>query len=282
MGVFGDDAIAALPLLAAAFWVPALGAVTITGAVTAISVAVRSRRMKRRRTAAHVPVTSAPAVPPPAVPVPRQVAHPPVSSDPPSSDAGREFLLAARRALAIDPAPGSPAAATMHDLLGGSTGPGPYAPAKPVAHPAPPAPPRTESASRLGLVEREDPPRVLVRALPDDLAFDMQRIGAQWMLLPDGGAPVELTGDVAIVGRHPLPDARYPGAQLITVRHATVSKTHARIERRGTGWLITDLASTNGVVVVDGDGTDYDATPGSPAHVRERLRLGEMEVRVSR
>lgn len=281
MGVFGDDAIAALPLLAAAFWVPALGAVTITGAVTAISVAVRSRRMKRRRTAAHVPVTSAPAVPPPAVPVPRQVAHPPASSDPPSSDAGREFLLAARRALAIDPAPGSPAA-TMHDLLGGSTGPGPYAPAKPVAHPAPPAPPRTESASRLGLVEREDPPRVLVRALPDDLAFDMQRIGAQWMLLPDGGAPVELTGDVAIVGRHPLPDARYPGAQLITVRHATVSKTHARIERRGTGWLITDLASTNGVVVVDGDGTDYDATPGSPAHVRERLRLGEMEVRVSR
>ena len=60
-----------------------------------------------------------------------------------------------------------------------------------------------------------------------------------------------------------------------------MSKTHARIELRDDGWIVVDLGSTNGVIVVDLDGSAYDATPGAPARVAERLVLGDVEMRLA-
>jgi hypothetical protein len=56
-----------------------------------------------------------------------------------------------------------------------------------------------------------------------------------------------------------------PEAQLIAVagEALTVSKTHARLERHDDVWTITDLASTNGVLVRTFMGEEVEVEPGS-------------------
>lgn len=78
---------------------------------------------------------------------------------------------------------------------------------------------------------------------------------AGWTLsLPDGSS-VSVTGDAVVLGRNPSAPADAPHAQLVPVADATrtVSKTHALLRRIDQGWVITDLASTNGVFLVDGE-----------------------------
>jgi pSer/pThr/pTyr-binding forkhead associated (FHA) protein len=62
----------------------------------------------------------------------------------------------------------------------------------------------------------------------------------------------------------------------------TVSKTHARLERQGENWMVIDLDSTNGVILVDDDGDEIDATPGVPERLTERFLLGDAPLRMLR
>lgn len=57
---------------------------------------------------------------------------------------------------------------------------------------------------------------------------------------------------------------------------STLSKTHARLERDGAGWWLTDLGSTNGVRAVDRDDTARVLAPGVAAPVQGRVLLGDV------
>lgn len=105
-----------------------------------------------------------------------------------------------------------------------------------------------------------------------------------WQLVLPDGEIAPLTSDVAIVGRQPAPDAAYPRAQLVAIedRTRTVSKTHARLELRSGLWHITDLHSTNGVVLTNFLGTEIELEPGSDAPAGERFLLGDAELRIER
>jgi pSer/pThr/pTyr-binding forkhead associated (FHA) protein len=51
---------------------------------------------------------------------------------------------------------------------------------------------------------------------------------------------------------------------------------HARLERGDAGWVVTDLESTNGVVVVSADGTETLLERGESAPVTGRFILGKV------
>jgi hypothetical protein len=107
---------------------------------------------------------------------------------------------------------------------------------------------------------------------------------AIWELVPPSGAPIPLEADVVILGRHPTTDPRHPRAQLVTIIDPTrtVSKTHARLERRGDGWHITDLDSTNGVLLPSLLGTDIELESGMEVEVADRFLLGDAALRLQR
>ncbi|APF35003.1 DUF5684 domain-containing protein [Microbacterium paludicola] len=132
-------------------------------------------------------------------------------------------------------------------------------------------------------------PAQLRRAeVPDDGEIDHTVVVARrrvyWQLVLPDGEVAPLTGDVAIVGRQPAPDPAYPRAQLVAIedRTRTVSKTHARLELRSGLWHITDLHSTNGVVLTNFLGTEIELEPGSDAPAGERFLLGDAELRIER
>ena len=62
----------------------------------------------------------------------------------------------------------------------------------------------------------------------------------------------------------------------------TVSKTHARLEHRGDGWWITDLHSTNGVLLPTYLGSEVEAEPGTAVPAGDRFLLGDAEFRLAR
>lgn len=100
-----------------------------------------------------------------------------------------------------------------------------------------------------------------------------------WELMPASGVPLALSADVVILGRRPAADPTFPRAQLLAVQDGarTVSKTHARIELRGERWVITDLASTNGVLLRTLMGEELEVEPGTELRAGERFYLGDEE-----
>ncbi|WP_375385803.1 DUF5684 domain-containing protein [uncultured Microbacterium sp.] len=124
--------------------------------------------------------------------------------------------------------------------------------------------------------------------VPDDDEFGetviTRRRRGRWSLVPSVGAPIDLRSDVVILGRSPARDLAFPGAQLVVLpdETRTVSKTHARLELRGDSWFVTDLGSTNGVLLVTLMGTEIEAEPGVELATGERFFLGDAEVRLQR
>ena len=57
-------------------------------------------------------------------------------------------------------------------------------------------------------------------------------------LVPQTGAPLEITEDRATVGRDPVCE--------LVVADGSISRRHATLERRGTAWYVVDLGSANG------------------------------------
>jgi FHA domain len=60
-------------------------------------------------------------------------------------------------------------------------------------------------------------------------------------LVPASGAPIEVSKDQALVGREPTCD--------VVIPDGSVSRKHARIERRGGNWAVVDQGSANGTFV---------------------------------
>jgi hypothetical protein len=106
-----------------------------------------------------------------------------------------------------------------------------------------------------------------------------------WTLEFSDGQRLPVT-TAALVGRGPAADARWPGATLVSVTDSTktVSKTHAVFELVDDSLWVTDLNSSNGVLVEGPDGTEFDVEPGVPvgAPTGSSVLLGDFLVKVDR
>ncbi|MGW9629141.1 FHA domain-containing protein [Agromyces sp. NPDC055520] len=106
-----------------------------------------------------------------------------------------------------------------------------------------------------------------------------------WVLSLDDGQRFQLGGSI-VLGRDPAPVAVRPHAALVPVADPakSVSKTHAIIDLEGQELSITDLHSTNGVLITRANGDEHDLGPGERVVLApgDRVELGTFAVRVER
>lgn len=87
-----------------------------------------------------------------------------------------------------------------------------------------------------------------------------RRGGSPWRLVLPDGSNVVVDGTI-LIGRDAAASAKWPDAQLLSVNDTTqsVSKTHAVIQSDEQGLWVTDLNSTNGVIVTRPGGSEAEA-----------------------
>ena len=173
--------------------------------------------------------------------------------------------------------------------------PQPPAAQQPVPPPAqpvqlPPTPASAASAARptgiTGVYERlpeADSARAAHAEEPAQLDLDRtivvpRRPAVTWSLeLPDGSRlPLD---DDTIVGRRPV---EFDGAAVVAIPDPTrtLSKSHARLTRDGDQWFVEDLGSTNGLVLINDDGSESEIPAGVRVAATERMLFGTLEVRL--
>uniref|UniRef100_UPI00289BAEE5 FHA domain-containing protein n=1 Tax=Microbacterium sp. TaxID=51671 RepID=UPI00289BAEE5 len=150
----------------------------------------------------------------------------------------------------------------------------------PAAAPAPPAP--TDGLAGDGLVGDVDKTVVSPRPTDDDLDATVvvaRKRGVRRSLVLDDGRTFALSGASVVIGRNPMGD---PGEQRLPISDTTrtLSKTHARLVVHDDEWRLTDLHATNGVVVVEENGTETLLDPGESVTGNGRFILGEVGMHV--
>ena len=92
----------------------------------------------------------------------------------------------------------------------------------------------------------------------------------------DTGERIDIPAESVVLGRKPasiehgVPGIRVPDSTK------TISKVHARLDRVGEHWTLTDLGSTNGSSVIAGGGREQPLPSGGSEPVRGRFLLGEV------
>lgn len=217
-------------------------------------------------TAAQLAAAAPPAVPsvPPAQPAPP--APPVVPPAPPVTEAVAVPLppaaapaVQAPAQVTPQPTP-APTPAPAVQKATGITGMIDPLPANPVA-----------SAAHAGEADPHDDLMDL-----DHTVVAPRRSAPSWVLeLPDG-TQLPLPNNV-VVGRKP--DA-VEGSEILAIpdRTRTLSKSHARLVYEGGRWLVEDLGSTNGLVLLNEDGTESELSPGVRVEATERMLFGTLEV----
>lgn len=104
------------------------------------------------------------------------------------------------------------------------------------------------------------------------------------LVLPDGQrCAVE---SILLIGRDAKPRAKWPTAKLLSVDDPTksVSKTHAVFEADSDELWVTDLKSTNGVVIESPDGREADGDDGERLQVQpgSTITLGNFVIQVEK
>ncbi len=89
---------------------------------------------------------------------------------------------------------------------------------------------------------------------------------AMLRLVPGSGNPIEVAQDAVLVGRDPTCD--------IVLSDGSVSRRHARIERRGPQWFVVDQGSANGTFL------DSQRVADGPMRTGQELRFGSVAFRV--
>lgn len=104
--------------------------------------------------------------------------------------------------------------------------------------------------------------------------------GPRRVLVLDDGRTFALSATSIVIGRNPEGE---PGEQRLAVpdKTRTLSKTHARLVVQGDEWRLTDLHSTNGVVVVADDGAETLLDAGESVTGAGRFVLGEVGMHVA-
>lgn len=112
-----------------------------------------------------------------------------------------------------------------------------------------------------------------------------KRPRSPWRLLLPDGEPYAIESTV-LIGRGVKPRAKWPSAKLLSVDDSTksVSKTHAVLEADAEQLWITDLKSTNGVVVTSPDGQESDGDDGGRVNVQpgSTITLGKYVIQVEK
>jgi|GEM_PF-1739272 len=130
----------------------------------------------------------------------------------------------------------------------------------------------------------EDDPestRVVQREpLPEELEETVvvaPRRRTAWELVTDQGAVYRLDAETVVIGRNPAGDEA--GIQYLAVQDSskTLSKHHAVLELAAGSWMITDLQSTNGVTLLDGD-LETQVEPGRAVPVEGPLLVGRLRL----
>jgi FHA domain-containing protein/uncharacterized protein DUF4864 len=85
-------------------------------------------------------------------------------------------------------------------------------------------------------------------------------------LVPASGAPIEIGQDQVLVGREPICD--------VVLTDGSVSRKHARLEKRGRIWTVVDQGSANGTFVDSQRVTETTLRSG------QELRFGSVTFRV--
>lgn len=101
-----------------------------------------------------------------------------------------------------------------------------------------------------------------------------------WRLqLPMSSRPVDVTATTVLLGRKPSALGAPTDAQLVPVADGTrtVSKTHARLDLVDQRWMITDLGSTNGIVLIGENGEENELDSHVTTPLTERFLLGDAE-----
>lgn len=183
------------------------------------------------------------------------VAPPRPSSQPPPP--GAQAPVAVPPAQAPAAAPVAPAARPQ--ARGGSSAA--HQPAPTQRTTARPMPPVSEETTEL------------------DQTMLASRFRQQWAIVGRSGDAVVLTGSVAVAGRKPDPMRDYPDAQLVVVPDSsrTVSKAHVLLRLVRGVWMVRDLGSTNGVILVGPDGQERLLAPDREEPLTERFFLGDAE-----
>ena len=104
--------------------------------------------------------------------------------------------------------------------------------------------------------------------------------GPRRVLVLDDGRTFALSATSIVIGRNPEGE---PGEQRLSIpdKTRTLSKTHARLVVQGDEWRLTDLHSTNGVVVVADDGAETLLDAGESVTGAGRFVLGEVGMHVA-
>lgn len=123
-------------------------------------------------------------------------------------------------------------------------------------------------------------PAALQAVLPQEQTL----LPSVWRLSLADGQNIEASGSL-VLGRDPalVPARQHARLVPLTDQAKSVSKTHAIIDLDDGELSVTDLHSTNGVIVIDADGTETDLEPGGRAtvHHGSQLLLGEFRIGVS-
>lgn len=219
------------------------------------------------------PVSPAPVAPlaPAATPA-AHAAQPAAPAQQPAPTAPRPAPPAAQP-TAPAPQPAAPVALPLPP-----THPAPAAPATSAGTGAPVADPLTVAADAVAadVPTTLGAPRLPVPE-PDEAERTVVRPRAvRWRLRLDDGRIVPLERPVVVVGRRPPETDGTTQVVALPDTTRTLSKTHARLEQRDGTWWVTDLGSTNGVVVADAGGAERLLGRGEPAPVTGRVRLGDV------
>ena len=98
----------------------------------------------------------------------------------------------------------------------------------------------------------------------------------RWQLTLDSGAAFPITHSTVIVGRKPTSLEGTVQALALPDLTKTLSKVHARLELINDEWFITDLHSTNGVILTAPSGEEVAVAEGDRAKVSGRFVLGKV------
>ncbi len=103
-----------------------------------------------------------------------------------------------------------------------------------------------------------------------------------WRLVTDEGHVIPLRARRVLLGRKPSSSTDDVAVVAVPDSTKTLSKNHARLELSAEGaWSILDLDSTNGVIIIEPDGSETLLPPGGSAPVPGRFLLGRVGMQVS-
>ena len=214
------------------------------------------------------PAPSASTPPPPPAPpaAPVAAAAPPAPAGPPAPPVDSGFIVPPP-SIGLPPSASAPVAP-----------PAPPAAAAPVFVPAPtpssppPAPPAAPAFFAPDNGGDDD--------LDNTIVVDRRPV-VPWKLRTDDGFVASLTASKVVLGRNPSSGEMDVQAIAIPDSSKTLSKTHARLDLVDGAWTLTDLHSTNGVIVIEADGSENLIDVDQTVPLQSRFLLGKVGMAVS-